>query len=149
MKVRSITAFQALGDEPLGAAIAEVGKLLRAARAQIQDGGVEVQTVRLALSASLPGGADLVDFATDLEQACLESGVEYVSLGPLPIGRLELVPELIAATSIVFVGATVAGEQGVDWRGRRAPRPAAADAARAAPRGARRSPPLRPAARPR
>jgi hypothetical protein len=135
VKVRSITAFQALGDEPLGAAVAEVGKLLRAARAQIQDGGVEVQTVRLALGASLPGGTDLVDFATELEGACLESGVEYVSLGPLPIGRLELVPELIAATSIVFVGATVAAEQGVDWRAVRAAARAIAAIARASADG--------------
>src|SRR5438067_13712542 len=98
MKVRSITAFQALDEGPLGAAVAEVGKLLRAARAQLEDSGVEVQTVRLALSGPRPGGASLIDFATELEDACQQSGVDHVSLGPLPLGRLEAVSELIAAT---------------------------------------------------
>jgi uncharacterized protein (UPF0210 family) len=135
MKVRSITAFQALGEEPLGAAIAEVGKLLRAARTQLQGGGVEVQTVRLALSGPLPGGGELVDFAIELEEACRESGVDHVSLGALPLGRLDAVPELIAATSIVFVSASVAGEQGVDWRAVRAAARAIAAIARASADG--------------
>jgi uncharacterized protein (UPF0210 family) len=135
MKVRSITAFQALGDEPLGAAIAEIGKVLRAARAQIQDGGVEVQTVRLALSVQLPGGGELVDFAVEVEDACREGGVEYVSLGPLPLARLDAVPDLIAATSMVFVGAAVASDQGVDWRAVRAAARAIVGIARASDDG--------------
>jgi uncharacterized protein len=133
MKVRSITAFQSLDEGPLGAAVAEVGKLLRAARAQLEGGGFEVQTVRLALSGPPPG--DLLAAATELEEACRESGVDHVSLGPLPLGRLDAVPELIAATSIVFVSAVVAGEQGVDWRAVRAAAGAIAAIARASADG--------------
>jgi len=135
MKVRSITAFQSLGDEPLGAAVAEVGKVLRAARAQIQDGGVEVQTVRLALGLPLPGGQELIDLAQSVEDACRQGEVDFVSLGPLPLARLEQVPDLIAATEIVFVGATVASEQGVDWRAVRASAAAIAGIARASADG--------------
>jgi uncharacterized protein (UPF0210 family) len=131
MKVRSITAFQALGEGSLGATVAEVGKLLRAARAQIQDGGVEVQTVRLALSSPRAAGGQLVELAREVEDACRDAEVDHVSLGPLPVGRLEAVPELIAATSTVFVSASVAGEQGVDWRMVRAAGRAIAGIARA------------------
>jgi len=113
VKVRSVTAFQAL-EASLAGTVDEVEKMLRAARAQIAGAGTEVQTVRLALSARWPG--DMVGFAEQVEAACEDVGVEYVSLGPVPTARLEVVPELIAATSRVFVSANVSREQGVDWR---------------------------------
>jgi uncharacterized protein (UPF0210 family) len=117
VKVRSITAFRALDEQPLHEVIDDAGRLLRSGRRDLQEQGVEVQTLRLALSARpAEHGGDLVGFARDVETACLEAGVEYVSLGPVPLGRLDAVPELVAATERVFVTANVATEGGVDAR---------------------------------
>ena len=117
MKVRSITAFRAVDDRPLGEVVDDAGRLLRNGRRDLQEQGVEVQTLRLALSARpAEHGGDLVGFARDVEDACAEAGVEFVSLGPVPLARLDAVPELVAATERVFVTANVANDDGVDAR---------------------------------
>lgn len=117
MKVRSITAFRALDDQTMWQVADDVGRLLRNGRRDLQGQGIEVQTLRLALSARPSDhGGDLVAFARDVEAACVDAGVDYVSLGPIPLRRLDIVPELIAATERVFVTADVAGADGVDAR---------------------------------
>lgn len=117
MKVRSITAFRAIDHQPPGSAVDDAGRLLRNGRRDLQEQGVEVQTLRLALSVRPSEHAgDLIGFARDVEAACLDAGVEYVSLGPVPLARLDLVPELVAATERVFVTANVATEGGVESR---------------------------------
>ncbi|HZQ97637.1 MAG TPA: DUF711 family protein [Chloroflexota bacterium] len=117
MKVRALTAFQAADERSLGEVVDDAARLLRNGRRILDENGFEVQTVRLAVSARpVVHGGDLVGFARDVEAACQDAGVEYVSLGPIPVGRLDAAPDVIAATSAVFVSANVTGERGIDLR---------------------------------
>jgi uncharacterized protein (UPF0210 family) len=120
VKIRSITAFETTGDRPRPAVLAEAGKFLQAARRVMVDLGVEVQTIRLALELDTAGLASLPEVARDVEEACVEVGIEYVSLGLVPTRRLSLVPDVIAATGRVFVSTPVATGRTVDWQAVRA-----------------------------
>jgi uncharacterized protein (UPF0210 family) len=126
MKVRSITAFAPAGVSIDDAATA-AGEFLVRARAAVGAGGIEVQTVRLALPPLrnvVRDGArprELVEFAERLEQACAEHAVDYVSLGPWQPGDPELLagtlPEVLGRTSRLFATISFAtADEGVDTR---------------------------------
>ena len=118
MKVRSITAFAPAG---LGVedSAATAGAFLTRAREAVEATGIEVQTVRLALS---PLGSmvratarprELVELAVRTEEACAGAGVDYVSLGPWrpgdPETHADTLPEILARTSRLFVTLSYAG----------------------------------------
>ena len=122
MRIRSVT----LGIDatwPPGREVEQAGRFLREARARFEDRGLVVQSVRLALSpfaeleaGSGPGSA--VRMAVDLEVACREQEIGYVSLGPVRWSRLgsaaqayaDALPELVAATELVFVALETAAD---------------------------------------
>ena len=123
MRIRSVTLGVDAGWPLRREEIEHAGRALGAARGRFEEAGVVVQTTRLALApvAEL-GGAEpegLVRFGRDVEEACGEGGIGYVSLGPISWGRLgseaaeryaERLPELIAATETVFATIETAGE---------------------------------------
>ena len=114
MRIRSVT----LGVDatwPLGPNVGLAGRFLREARARFEASGVTVQTVRLALSpfAELRPNAEptwALALARQIEAACADEEIGYVSLGPVRWGHLgtaaayaEVLPELIGTTETVFV----------------------------------------------
>jgi uncharacterized protein len=123
VRIRSVT----LGIDatwPPGREVEQAGRFLRQARARFEDRGVVVQSVRLALSpfaeqeaGSGPGSA--VRMARDLEAACREQDIGYVSLGPVRWSRLgstaqayaDALPELVSATELVFVALETAADR--------------------------------------
>ena len=124
MKVRSIAVgIDAAWPLPLDA-IARVGRFLRAAVGRFEQAGLAVQTTRLVLSpfAELrpdddPGWA--VAMARDLDAACLEQGVEFVSIGPVRWARLgaerarayaAALPELIGGTEHISASIETAAD---------------------------------------
>ena len=124
MKVRSIAVgIDAGWPLPLHR-IAEAGRFLRAAVQRYEQDGVDVQTTRLVLSpfAELRPEDDpswAVSMARDLDAACLEQGVEFVSIGPVRWRRLaperarayaEALPELIAGTDHISASIETASD---------------------------------------
>jgi uncharacterized protein len=103
MRIRTITA---------GAREADLGRAARAARearARLEAAGYQVQTLRLALSAS--GSNRCGDFATiarGAEAAALDAGFDCVSLGALDQERLAGLPEALGATEMLFASAQIA-----------------------------------------
>ncbi len=124
MKVRSIAVgIEAGWPLPLDA-IASVGRFLRAAVRRCEQAGIVVQTTRLVLSpfAELhlgDGPRWAVAMARELDAACLEQGIEFVSIGPVRWSRLGperaqayagVLPELIAGTEHVSASIETAAE---------------------------------------
>jgi uncharacterized protein (UPF0210 family) len=120
MKVRSITAF-APATSGIDEVATQAGAFLQRAREQITGTGVEVQTVRLALA---PLGdmvraearpRELVDLSERLEAACIEAGIDYVSLGPWrpndPEHFATTIPEILGRTSRLFSTLTFASRE--------------------------------------
>lgn len=109
--VRTIT----LGVEeehPLKAArIREAARVLAEGQRRLNDAGYEVQTVRLSTNplfddlASWPADR-LMEYVRDLQHMLDDAGISYCSLGPaqaarpaFPLERIDLIPDLLAATS--------------------------------------------------
>lgn len=116
VKIRSITAFEALDGRPIAAVAVEAGKFLRAARRVLTDEGFAVQTVRLALGGAGQSRSDLTALAGEIEAAAADSEIDFVSLGAIPTARLPGLADALAATTRVFASANVAGQLGPDWR---------------------------------
>jgi hypothetical protein len=120
MKIRSITYFlnpHYPADEAL---LSNAGDFIASAVPAFQNEGYEVQTTRLAtipfprLVPDLAGDA-LVKFAQALERSASSRGFDYLSLGPaLPetIGSFDMLPDILSATSNVFVSGLVTTHTG-------------------------------------
>lgn len=110
MKIRSITYFLNPGWPLNEESIKEAGKFVTKSRTTYESSGYEVQTTRLAtvpfpfLISSLDND-ELIKLAKNLEILALETGFDYVSLGPaLPeLSRsYEVIPVLIGETHATF-----------------------------------------------
>ena len=111
--VRTITL--GLGDaHPLTAGqVARAADILQRARRRFNDAGYEVQTVRISTRAVFDDLADrsdgeLLAYARELQGMLDEVEIGYCSLGPaqaarpaFPLARIELVPDLLAATGSI------------------------------------------------
>src|SRR5690349_9258702 len=107
MRIRTITAGAREADLERAASAA------RSARARLEAAGYDVQTLRLALSASGSNRcAEFTTIAQGVEAAASDAGFGYVSLGPLDGERLERLPDALAATETIFGSARIAGLDG-------------------------------------
>jgi uncharacterized protein (UPF0210 family) len=107
MRIRTITAGAREAD------VERAGQAAQRARERLSAAGYEVQTLRLALSAS--GSNRCADFATiaqGAEEQAIEAGFDSVALGPLAGERLAALPEALAATERLFAAAQIAGVGG-------------------------------------
>lgn len=124
MKIRAITLGVNLEIPFRPTALAPAGDFMRAAKEAFEDSGFEIQTTRLATQPleqlwGAPAGQDAIPTAAALEQACLDHGIDYVSLGTVlsKPGRqlIPIIPDVIAATERCFLSVSVASrEAGID-----------------------------------
>ena len=107
MQIRTITAGAREAD------IERAGRAALRARERLVAAGYEVQTLRLALSASGSNRCgDFVTIARGAEEQALDAGFDNVALGPLAGERLAALPDALAGTERVFAAAQVAGVDG-------------------------------------
>ncbi|HLY66744.1 MAG TPA: DUF711 family protein, partial [Chloroflexota bacterium] len=93
----------------------KTSRFLERARALFAEGGIEVQTTRLATQPLSGMTAPPLEFARALDGACSEAGIGYCSLGPAPLDA-ELVAELIGSTAIVFASIATAEDGEVKFQ---------------------------------
>ncbi len=116
MKIRSITIGLDPGFPLKTARITHGGRFAQEVKTICEAEGLAVQTLRLAtppfpqyLAGRSP--AEILRFAQELESCCLANGLDYCALGPIDPSVpeeqrfVDLLPELIAGTEIVFVSA--------------------------------------------
>src|SRR5258708_39743340 len=121
--VRTITLGLA-ESHPLNAGhITRAAGILHRARQRFGDAGYEVQTVRLSTRPLFNDLADwsgeqLLRYARDLQRMLDEPGLGYCSLGPaqaarpaFPLERIELIPDLLAATSAISMTVQLADRE--------------------------------------
>ncbi len=121
--VRTITLGLA-ESHPLNAGhITRAAGILQRARQRFGDAGYEVQTVRLSTRPLFNDLADwsgeqLLRYARDLQRMLDEPGLGYCSLGPaqaarpaFPLERIELIPDLLAATSAISMTVQLADRE--------------------------------------
>ncbi len=111
LKIRSLTTFLSVADPVPSATFTPLREWVSAARENFSRAGFPLETTRLAtqpVSAVAP--RDLTRWAADLEAACRDSGIDYVSLGAPPGDHplANALPQAIAATSNVFGSTTIA-----------------------------------------
>ncbi len=113
MKIRSITYF-CDPQWPLDdVVLQQAGEFITESRSAYESAGYEVQTVRLAtkpfpnlISQGIANfSSEVVEFAQQIEKSASSLGFDYVAIGPaLPEfpESYALIPEILAATEIVF-----------------------------------------------
>ncbi len=127
MKIRSITIGLEPGFPLQTARVAQAGRFAKQVKTLCEAEGFEVQTLRLATPPFphyLAGRSltEILRFAQELEACCLANGVDYCALGPVDFSRpdaqglVDLLPELIATTEIVFVSACLGNGDQVPTR---------------------------------
>ncbi len=108
VRIRTITV--GIGEpHPLSnAALDRAGKLLKAAEPLFREAGYEVQTQRIStrplfLDRLHAREAEIVNYATALQERCEQRDFNYLSLGPVladdptfPIERINLLPDILA-----------------------------------------------------
>lgn len=109
MAVRLRTVTVGIGEpHPLSdAALDRAVKLLRSAETLYRDAGFELQTYRIAtrplfLDRLHARDAEIVNYATALQDRCERRGITYLALGPLladdpkfPLERISLLPQIL------------------------------------------------------
>ena len=110
MKIRSITVFCQPGFPPNRLLLQQLGIFAGHARTLYEQAGYEVESLRLATPpfASFLSLENLVEAALTLAIETHAEGFEYISLGPVPTNRLELlepIPQVLAQTQNVFFSA--------------------------------------------
>ena len=107
MKIRSVTMFARLSLPPDASTIVALARAGRSIVSAYETAGYEVQTLRLATSlfpalAALGSEQVAVEAASELEQACLDAGFDFTSLGPAEPAVQHLIPEILARTETIF-----------------------------------------------
>ena len=103
MRIRTIT---------VGAREADLGRVAAAAhraKAQLEDIGYTVQTIRLALQQVSNTCADVATVMQGAERLALDAGFDHVSVGPVESKRLPDLAEAFSATDAVFASASIVG----------------------------------------
>jgi uncharacterized protein len=105
------------------ATIIQAAKTLVQARQRFNDAGYEVQTVRLSTRPVFDDLSDwpasqIVHYARELQKTLSDIEIGYCSLGPaqaarpaFPLERIELIPDLLAATSALSVTVQLADRE--------------------------------------
>ncbi len=110
MRIRSITAFVNPGWPINLAVMQNTGVFLKTARQAYLDEGFEVQSVRMATPPfpQVLGDTHLAQsahFAQSIEEAAVQEGIEYISLGPAfpdSLAAYAAIPEILLSTNRVF-----------------------------------------------
>lgn len=121
MRIRSVTAFVEINYPIDSGIIAQAGAILAAARKALEDGGLVVQTTRLAtqplpLILAEAGPEAAVELAKDLEAISFVHDIDYIALGgprladPPPFA--EVLADVLAHTERTFVSAEIATTSG-------------------------------------
>jgi len=110
MKIRSITVFCQPGFPPNRLLLQQLGIFAGHARTLYEQAGYEVESLRLATPpfASFLSPENLVEAALTLAIETHAEGFEYISLGPVPADRPDLlqpIPQVLAQTQNVFFSA--------------------------------------------
>ena len=110
MKIRSITVFCQPGFPPNRLLLQHLGVFADHARTLYEQAGYEVESLRFATPpfASFLSPENLVEAALTLVIETHTEGFEYISLGPVPADRPELlqpIPQVLAQTQNVFFSA--------------------------------------------
>jgi hypothetical protein len=110
MKIRSITVFCQPGFPPNRLLLQQLGIFAGHARALYEQAGYEVESLRLATPpfVSFLSPENLVESALTLAIETHAEGFEYISLGPVPADRpdlLQSIPRVLAQTQNVFFSA--------------------------------------------
>lgn len=110
MKIRSITVFCQPGFPPNRLLLQQLGIFAGHARMLYDQAGYEVESLRLATPpfVSFLSPENLVEAALTLAIETHAEGFEYISLGPVPANRsevLEQIPQILAQTQNVFFSA--------------------------------------------
>jgi len=110
MKIRSITVFCQPGFPPNRLLLQQLGIFAGHARALYEQAGYEVESLRLATPpfVSFLSPENLVEAALTLAIETHAEGFEYISLGPVPADRpdlLQFIPRVLAQTQNVFFSA--------------------------------------------
>ncbi len=121
--IRTITLGLA-DPHPLNEAqITQAARLLKQAQRRFQEAGYEVQTVRIStrpLFSDLAGWSarQLLDYARALQGMLDEVELSFCSLGPaqaaqpdFPLARIELIPDLLAATRALSLTVQLANQE--------------------------------------
>lgn len=148
MKVRSVTYFAPLTYPFDEKRIAAVGAFLRSARQSLEGAGLETQTLRLATPPFTevlgdPGATHAVDMAQELEAACAEEGIDFLSIGPViadqvgaPLAPIYRLPDVLSHTERVFATVALASaEGGINLAAVQASAEVICDVARTTPQG--------------
>ena len=114
MKVRSVTYLAPLTYPFDESSILDIGRFLKSARQALKTAGLETQTLRLATSPFTevlgdPSASQVVNMARDLEAACAEQGIDFVSIGPAlvdgpdaSLSPIYQLPDVLSGTERVF-----------------------------------------------
>ena len=110
MKIRSITVFCQPGFPPNRLLLQQLGIFAGHARKLYEQAGYEVESLRLATPpfVSFLSPENLVEAALTLAIETHAEGFEYISLGPVPADRpdlLQSIPRVLAQTQNVFFSA--------------------------------------------
>ena len=110
MKIRSITVFCQPGFPPNRLLLQQLGIFAGHARKLYEQAGYEVESLRLATPpfVSFLSPENLVEAALTLAIETQAEGFEYISLGPVPADRpdlLQSIPRVLAQTQNVFFSA--------------------------------------------
>ncbi|MDE3077319.1 MAG: DUF711 family protein, partial [Chloroflexota bacterium] len=114
MKIRSVTLGNNLTWPVSAGEFAKAARFFERAKAVFGEGGIEVQTVRLAAQPLRTVRAEPVQLALAVESACKEHNIGYCSLGPASHDSARIA-ELIRSTSIVFASMVTAQDGAVDF----------------------------------
>jgi uncharacterized protein (UPF0210 family) len=124
MSVRIRTITVGIGEpHPLSdAALDRAVKLLKAAEPLFREAGYEVQTQRIStrplfLDRLHAREAEIVNYATALQERCEQRDISYLSLGPVladdpkfPIERINLLPEMLAPNAALNASVQLASD---------------------------------------
>ncbi|NDQ57865.1 MAG: DUF711 family protein [Acidipila sp.] len=129
-KVRALTAFVKVDREHFAQQIADTLKMLRAAKAAIEQGGYEVQTIRITTQ-PFPeyirglSREQAVEFFRDYDALAVKENFN-ANIGPAMLrdaddpSQAELLGVVLAGAKALNASLLIAGEDGIHWNGVRA-----------------------------